>query len=1057
METARAQLPYTRFLLPCALVVPLILILLPWTEENMAPLSTIPLAFSLLLGIQSAHGRIYNTRFNGTTWDDVNWRITTTNLDQGHYQSRMSLANGYLGINIAAVGPFFEADVQVDGDNVNGWPLFDRRQTFATIAGFWDSQPTTNMTNFEWLNQYGGESVISGVPHWSGLHVKIGNEVLAADVPAEQISGFSSTLDVAAGTMQWSYTWSPAGGPPVDVEYEMFVHKLHVNQAVVRLKLTAARDVNATVVDVLNGDCALRTDFVEKKYEPAMPFIWSAVRPWGIGNVTAYIYSALVSDGGNGNGTRSEFSNEKFIGANSSSIAQSLSVNLKAGSTSTFTKYIGGASTDAFDDPQSTALNASWSAANTGYVELLSSHIAEWGSIMTPDTVDNYRLPNGSIPDDPNILELQITAVTNPFHLLKETVGINAISAAGNNTKLDVNGISVSGLGSDSYGGMAFWDSEVWMAPGMVVAFPQSTKQIPRYRSERFPQAQANVLTAYQSSKNETDRFSPDGAVYSWTSGRFGNCTGTGPCFDYEYHLNGDIGLEFYNYWVASGDTQFFRDELFPVYDAIAQFYSDVVTFNETSGLYDLYNATDPDEYANFQTNVGFTMVLIKTHLENTNVLRERFGTQANEKWANMSQKINIPVYEPANIILEYQTMNGSISVKQADVVLIDDFLDYPNPYSLSNLDYYAGKQTLNGPGMTYGVFSVVASEVSPSGCSAYTYDLYGSQPYTRAPWFQFSEQLIDDFSTNGGTHPAYPFLTGMGGANRVAIFGYLGLRLMIDTLNVDPDLPPQIPQINYRTIYWQGWPINATSNSTHTSLQRLPNPLPTANQTFASAPIPVTIGLDGTSINSGTGNKTIHPLHPNSTITLPNRRAGFNRTTPGNVLQCQPASSDADFSPGQFPLSAIDGAISTKWQPTLSNTSSSLTVRLTEPFVPISRITFDWAQAPPRGYSVTFTNSSSPSPAPADVVNVTRDEDVRVSDVYVPAEVDRIVPYAGNTTNVTLERPVWSGRFATLTIWGNRATEGTGDEFNGTGASVAEWAVVEDRGVDIVRRGWVV
>lgn len=25
-----------------------------------------------------------------------------------------------------------------------------------------DSQPTTNGTNFEWLNQYGGESVISG-------------------------------------------------------------------------------------------------------------------------------------------------------------------------------------------------------------------------------------------------------------------------------------------------------------------------------------------------------------------------------------------------------------------------------------------------------------------------------------------------------------------------------------------------------------------------------------------------------------------------------------------------------------------------------------------------------------------------------------------------------------------------------------------------------------------------------------------------------------------------------------------------------------------------------
>ena len=46
--------------------------------------------------------KAYETRFAGTTWDDENWMITTTKLDQGHYQSRMSLANGYMGINLAA-------------------------------------------------------------------------------------------------------------------------------------------------------------------------------------------------------------------------------------------------------------------------------------------------------------------------------------------------------------------------------------------------------------------------------------------------------------------------------------------------------------------------------------------------------------------------------------------------------------------------------------------------------------------------------------------------------------------------------------------------------------------------------------------------------------------------------------------------------------------------------------------------------------------------------------------------------------------------------------------
>jgi hypothetical protein len=55
-----------------------------------------------LTGLDLALGKVYETRFDGTTWDDEKWILSTTNLDQGHYQSRMSLANGYLGINLAA-------------------------------------------------------------------------------------------------------------------------------------------------------------------------------------------------------------------------------------------------------------------------------------------------------------------------------------------------------------------------------------------------------------------------------------------------------------------------------------------------------------------------------------------------------------------------------------------------------------------------------------------------------------------------------------------------------------------------------------------------------------------------------------------------------------------------------------------------------------------------------------------------------------------------------------------------------------------------------------------
>lgn len=541
----------------------------------------------------STLGQVYDTRFEGVIWDDENWVLTTTSLDQGHYQSRMSLANGYLGINVAAVGPFFEVDTPVDGDMISGWPLFSRRQTFATISGFWDYQPTTNGTNFEWLNQYGRESVISGVPHWAGLTVEASSgQVLNASVDASQISKFTSSMNFKTGVLSWNYTWTPTAGSPVAVAYTMFVHKLNVNQAAVQLSLTATNDANVTVTDVLEGDCAVRTDFVDSDSDANSSTIWTAVRPNGISNVTAYIYSKLAGDGIS---TTTSITHNPSIGANESSIAQSVQVALKAGTTTTITKYIGGASTDAFADPQSVAQNAASAAAESGFQTLLQSHQAEWASILTKDSVDDYSFENGTLSSDPYVVEQQIISVTNPYQLLQNTVSSNAKAQAGNNTMLSVNSISVGGLGSDSYAGLVFWDADVWMAPGLLVAFPEAASATADYRARLLPQAQKNVDMAFSSSQNETGKFtSGSAAVYPWTSGRFGNCTGTGPCFDYEYHINGDIGLNLFNNYVVTGDKATFSSKYFPVYDGIATFYSELVTLNESTGTYGLTNATDP-------------------------------------------------------------------------------------------------------------------------------------------------------------------------------------------------------------------------------------------------------------------------------------------------------------------------------------------------------------------------------------------------------------------------------------------------------------------------------
>ncbi|MCJ1404871.1 hypothetical protein MMC11_008097 [Xylographa trunciseda] len=989
---------------------------------------TFSLCALILLPFDLVYCVLYNTRFPGTTWDNDNRILSTTEFTPGQYQSRQSSANGYIGINLAAIGPFFEYDRPVDGDDINGWPDFNRRQTFATISGFWDEQPTTNGTNFRWLEALGGESVISGIPHWGGLLVVLENgAVLNSTVDPKAISNFSSSLDFKQGISTWQYVWTPNDslGPYFNISYTLFTNKLFVNQAVVQLSIQPSQDCNISIVNILDGRCAVRTSFVGSGVDGDL--IYSAVSPLGVSNVTGFVYAGIKGTPEVNMSSLALISNEAYIGANDSTIAQAAQASLKAGKVTIVAKFVGAASSDGFLDPQGQAKNGSLKAMALGFDESLIYHAAEWAIVLPEDSIDSYAYPeNGTLPADANIVEAAIMAVVNPFYLLMNTVSQDAIANV-TNAPIDVNSIAVCGLTSDCYAGQIFWDAEIWMQPGLVVAFPGAAKQIAKYRVATYPQAQANVQTAFTSSKNNTV-FSEGAAVYPWTSGRYGNCTAVGPCWDYEYHINSDILVEMFNYYVVSGDGLYFEQELLPIVTSIATLFADILVKNGIS--YTLINMTDPDEYANNVDNGGFTMASISNALTNLNFFRELFDLPRNATYDDIAANVLIARDPATDITQEYSGMNGSISVKQADVVLNTFPLNYQQNYTLvemqEDLNYYAGKQSDDGPGMTFAIFSIVAEEVSPSGCSSYTYQQYSSHPYARGPWFQLSEQLVDDYTLNGGTHPAFPFLTGHGGAMQVTIFGYLGLRLTPGfTLHVNPSLPPQIPHLQYRNFYWAGWPIQAVANQTHTTLTRLSTPYMTANMTYANMSIPVEAGA--------VDSLTAYSLPPNGTITIPHHLEGYNQTVPGNIAQCLPVSTTTTWEPGQFPLSAVDGAASTKWQPTRADIPQSMTVDLSSmPIQQISALYFDWAENPPLNATVVFHNGTAVAATDAPIVVA----DIKISSPYVASEISRIMPYQSNTTRVELGAGVWSGRFVTLTIEGSQSG-------GGVGASVAEFAPI--------------
>ncbi|KAI9886287.1 MAG: hypothetical protein M1823_001896 [Watsoniomyces obsoletus] len=992
-------------------------------------------AAGALLAVVRAQGGDFSIPSAYTGWDNDQWVLSTKELIQGQYQSRLGLANGYLGCAQAAVGPFFEADVNLtnpDGGTLplNGWPLDNPRQTFCTIAGFWNSQPNTTRTNFPWLLQNGGESVISGLPHWGGIILEVNGTHLDGEVTNTTIRDFQSSLSARHGVANWTYNWAPANtdGITFDVRYTAFVSRTRPNVAAIRADITPSRDCEGTITDLLDGRSAVRTTFDSKAMRGDSLSIHSAVHPLGLPNITAVIESTLAFHGAveANNGSRRLADQPWLPSANESTIGQTLDVRMRGGQTATVIKYVGGASSDGFENPGETARNASRDAAAVGWDALLTEHQAAWEQLMNEQRIDDYRKPDGTLPEDPNVRDLQIISIMTPYYLLQNTL------PAGDRPELAQYSISVSGLTGDSYAGFVFWDADLFMSPGMVVAHPEYARQIAEYRIRLAPQARINA---------EANGFSNGSVLYPWTSARFGNCTATGPCTDYQYHLNSDIAIMLLQHRNVTGDEDWWRSKAWPIFDGVAQMFSELLKFNETTQRYDIRNYTDPDEYANGIDNGAFTLASASKILTTANYFRELYGQPRNDTWELIADNVPIP-YDVSGITVEYDGMNNSVPVKQADVVLNTYPLNYRNNYterqSLNDLDYYSGKQSPDGPAMTYSILSIIANEVSPSGCSAYTYALDAFEPYTRAPWYQFSEQQIDVFAQNGGTNPAFPFLTGHGGFDQIGVFGWLGLRTDQAYMYIDPALPPQIPYVNLRTFYYGGATIEAVMNYTHTRLTRVQTNNTFVRDIYGSNPMPVLLGRENES-------PRMLQLSIGQTIEVRNRLYTSQLTVPNNLVQCLPATSSDEHRPGQYPLAAVDGAISTSWQPLLPERASMVVDLSSVPIQPIVGLAFNWGVTPPVSAQVILSNSSL-FDGPAISIPI---ENITISAFYDESDV-RIRPFTGNTTNLALasssDSPVYSAKYVRLEI------EGTQGPDTDLGAQVSEFSLIGASGREEVK-----
>ncbi|KAG6361431.1 hypothetical protein INS49_009658 [Diaporthe citri] len=890
---------------------------------------------------------------------------------------------------LGSLGPFYELSRRNDSE---GWPSYSNpRRTFATVTGFWGSKPSTLEPGEL------GESFISGVPHFTDLHVEACGSVLNGDVDESEITEFESTLSFKTGILTWSYVWSPpkcADGRTLLVSYESLASLAERRLAAVKLVVSSEQGLDDVhILDILDNQSALRTTTVKTQVDRGRNQIVSAVSPDGVDHAMAYVLSSTLGDDLLRLEDEDEYSSDFVpafndqanLGSANSSNTESESVSSTQGyrfqsglQSATVYKYAGIASSEHYgSDTETVVSDVVSSAINRGYSVLREEHSAEVGRLMSADFVADFRDPvTGSLPTGDDVVKaLQITAISSAYYLYTSLIPWSPTRDEDPSTCIACNSLAVGGLVSQTYGGKIFWDADLFVAPAIQGVHPKLARQFSLYRINRAEQSRKNT---------ERHELKAGSMLYAWTSGRHGQCYNmSAPCIMYQYHLNADIALSMVMGRNTSGDSNWFDQHgAVDVIDGVALGLSDarVLTRREDTGRWGIDVMADADEYYMWIADGSFTGTAVSTLLELASEARHKRGVPLEPDWLDQLEHVSMPTSDD-DVVLEFRGMTNDVFPKQADVILSHYPYDYKRNFSLAKyraaMDFYADDE----PG-------------------------------------------IPDPLTGNAINPAFPFLTGHGGLLQTFTAGFLGLRVTHRNLLINPSLPPQLRDFKPPVQFYNGAVVSFRMNRTHTSITRrdashFDGLVP---DQYGKEDMPVSIGRDVDDPDA----RTVF-LRVNDTAVVENRLYDTEVHVPGNILQCHAASS----AHGELAFAATDGYGGTFWQPGESDVTAALVVDIgsSQAPRPLGAIQLDFAMRPPRHVKVSVSNSSDFEPAV-----VLADEDIGITKPWIPDSP--VVRYVGNITTIQLTDAVWSGAFAKLEVTG-RWTD------DGDGATVAEFALV--------------
>ena len=816
---------------------------------------------------------------------DSPWVLSSTHFNNT-FEEEPVVGNGLLGLRVPAAGMGF-----LGGLGKVGWPLGTERIASAIAAGVYAKVPDSNFYKEP-------KEVIALIPNWSTLTFADASGAYSpATASATNIAGYRQQLDLRTGTVTTSGIWTSPGGSKTRFTYRIASDRAHGHRAAVVLELTPQWNGVATIESVLDGAGARRLDPVNSDFDQEHHRTSLTYKAKGTGMSIQVSESATLR-------SSCAFSDAASAPQPEGSASEQVTFQAQTGKTCAFFKYVGVVTSRDSKNPQDEARSESQQAAKDGVAALEKENRAAWDEIWKADI---------EVEGDP---ALQRAIRANEYTLFSSIADNSPMS------------LGPSGLTSDGYAGMVFWDADTWMFPALLAQHPALGRVMADYRSDTLPAARRNAINNGYA-----------GALYPWTSGLTGDmgdeCYGSvtndqgkvtsdpNKSCTQQLHLQSDVAFAQWRYYEATGDKEWLAQKGWPVLEAVAQFW--VSKAKPSAGGYAIDTVQTPDEYATVTNNDAYTNASASLALNAAIKAAAILGKTAPPGWAEISAGLikTMQIDTEHDVYREHEGYTGQ-KIKQADVVMLTYPLDFsmPKTMAIDDLNYYTPRTDVDGPAMTDAIHSIAAAAVGAPGCSAYTYMVRSYAPFLREPFLQFSE-----FAPIRLTETSYDFLTGVGGFMQEFQYGFSGFRPQVDAVRLDPNLPPQLTGITLRNLVWQGR-------------------LFTLHIGLKDSAVTLTSGAPMQVIFPG-GKKTVAIGAP---LVIPTRRSDLQPTA--DLLRCRPVTASSS-APGSPAVAAVDGIPATAW--VAADAHATLTINI-ERTVSIAKVTVQRGSRNPYPYDVEIS-----------------------------------------------------------------------------------------------------